>query len=141
MRYVCFLISLGLLACGRPPAKIDPILKPYFTQFETDVNASTEYITGEFGTLPMPTVGQCAENGTFKTVTIDPIYWANASESQRQQLIYHELGHCALNLKHIGTFKTDQCPTSIMYPYTFGDSYCYSNERNYYYQELESHKN
>lgn len=143
MRYVCFLISLSLLACGRPSAKVDPILKPYFLSFETNVGATTEYIDAEFISIEPPNVGLCQtyDSGDNKKITVDPAYWANASESQRQQLIYHELGHCVLGLAHVTTFKVDQCPTSIMYPYTFGDSYCYSNERNYYFQELESHKN
>lgn len=142
MRYVCVLISMCLFSCGRPPAKIDPILKPYLMQFETDVNASTEGIDVGFGTLQFPVLGECESglNSQNNKITIDSAYWAKASNNQKQQLVYHELGHCALGLGHVTTFKADRCPDSIMYPYAFGDSYCYSNERNYYFQELESHK-
>ena len=62
------------------------------------------------------------------------------SEERRQELIFHELGHCELNLDHDETYnETDNCPTSIMNPFVFGDygvDNCYTPKFNYYINQL-----
>lgn len=150
MRLPCVLIILLFSACGKGPAPaiVDPTLAPYLAKFESDIGASVAGINVQFadtekvqpGTLG-EVVGECTRwsDGT-RTIQIDSTYWAASDESQRVELIYHELGHCALFMGHITTFQGNGCPTSIMYPYTFGDSICYEQNTPYYFQELGSHK-
>jgi len=104
------------------------------------------------------TVGLCEY--FFKRVTIDDYYWKWLSETGREALIFHELGHCTLFRGHtdikeddgtieykienflfsLGVFEKkgylkDGCPASIMHPYMFSDK-CLKKHRKYYMEEL-----
>lgn len=149
MRLAFVLSILMLSACGQPiaPAVVDPKLAPYLASFETDIGASSAGINAQFadtenvpGTLG-EVVGECVfSSDGSRTIQVDTKYWASIDESQRIQLMYHELGHCALYMGHITTYQSDHCPTSIMFPYTFGDQPCFTENEAYYFQELSSHK-
>ena len=154
MRHITWLISVLLFSCGpnpnissTQPVTVDPVLQPYFDAFQTTIGYPSSGINGQFADTesnPNPlgeTIGECTiySDGT-RTIQIDSGFWARADESERIQLIFHELGHCALNLQHIVTELPSGCPTSIMYPYTFGDNACYTSNLTYYFQELASHK-
>ena len=62
-----------------------------FTRFE-----------GKFETLEGNTiaVSEGFENDFLIKITIDPAKWASASSANRWYILYHELGHDILNLKH-----------------------------------------
>lgn len=155
MKHLWILIALSVVSCGRNndhssypndgsphiPVTVDPLLAPYMIKFENDVGVNTSGITAQFAALTAPTVGQCVQysNGD-KVIQIDPIYWATAVLSTREQILYHELGHCAMNLQHIVTLDASNCPISIMYPNAFGFLPCYVNNEGYYYTELASHR-
>jgi len=70
------------------------------------------------------TVGLCStfnyDNGALarKTITILASYWKDATPLCKQSLMYHELGHCALDLDH-----TADTAKSIMRPSVFCDDY------------------
>ena len=69
-------------------------------------------------------IGVCERNGiTVDTVDIDNDYWVNATAISRRGLIYHELGHCALNLQHVNTLDSEGCATTYMNA-TIPDDYC-----------------
>jgi hypothetical protein len=53
-----------------------------------------------------------------RKVTINERWWRTTThESEKRQLIYHELGHCILNLEHDLRYnKLYNQPESIMYP-------------------------
>ena len=46
-------------------------------------------------------LGYCKKEA-FKTpkIILNKLYWKNMNEWYKKQLLYHELGHCILNLKH-----------------------------------------
>ena len=104
------------------------------------------------------TVGLCEYHK--RKVTIDKGYWQTLDSFEKEELIFHELGHCTLFRGHtdtkssdgtityyvenflfmIGIFEKkgyleDGCPASYMHPYTFG-SYCIQKHRDYYIREL-----
>lgn len=56
--------------------------------------------------------------------------WLQLTDNGREQLVYHELGHCFLELGHNSSLLPDGCPASIMNPYTFGNSDCYAQHRD-----------
>lgn len=145
MKRTACLIALFLLAgCGqekaKEPAIVDEALMEYIVRFESDIGVSAEGISVVFGELEEDMVGVCQSwsNGT-KKVTIDKEYWDMETETQREELMFHELGHCAMNLGHDeGVMRAGRitCPNSIMYPYTF--EYCYAAHRDYYVSELKN---
>ena len=80
--------------------------------------------------------GRCtrALNGP-SLVEIDRLFWEVADESRRENLIFHEFGHCLLNRNHLDEVDRSGVPKSIMYSYTLS-SWLYSSRRNYYITEL-----
>ena len=64
-----------------------------------------------------------------REIVVKESYWATASESCRQYLVFHELGHCALDQRHRDSHR------SIMNTYS---SYCYEliAKENLYLEEL-----
>lgn len=80
-------------------------------------------------------IGLCETGGGSRRVTFDPGFWNPGSETQRELLVHHELGHCVLYRAH----KTDLLPSgayaSIMYPVIMSSS-TYLNNYDYYQQEL-----
>ena len=70
---------------------------------ELEVEVDTDMIIG-FGPLPSPTVGLCtvwtSTKKRYKQITVDPEFWADAEDERKELLMYHELGHCVLDLGH-----------------------------------------
>jgi hypothetical protein len=110
------------------------------------------------------TVGLCYR--LSRLVLIDKKWWKdNDSDLKREELIFHELGHCALGRGHTGFkpsegviryyldltaeflgiierkgYLQDGCPYSYMYPYVLSEN-CIEKHREHYYKELFSEKN
>ena len=84
-------------------------------------------------------VGKCTTwTSGYREITIDKTYWDNASESARNQLILHELGHCEFNRGHDDTFFNG-CPNSVMTSYVFNYNSlenCFIPDFIYYVNEL-----
>lgn len=145
MRSLLFLgMVVALSGCGqeqaKEPAIVDEALASYLVKFELDVGASTKDIDVVFGALDGDVVGVCyAWTDGKRKIVIDKEYWDLEREEQKEELIFHELGHCAMGLDHdegVSLVGTIYCPTSIMYPYTF--DYCYERYRDYYISELKN---
>lgn len=77
-------------------------------------------------------------------ITINPSVWYDLTEYGREELMFHELGHCALHLDHnedevarliIGG-SVVIIPASIMYPVVFGDTAAYRTYRTEYIYNL-----
>lgn len=91
------------------------------------------------------TVGVCygfKMSKLFRSIEIDEGYWNSASDCERESTIFHELGHCYLDLDHDssviqGDYYLFARPKSLMHPYTF-PQYCANKEE--YIKELFSHK-
>lgn len=154
MGHITLLVFILLFSCGQNPnvapiqaVTVDPALQPYFDAFQTTIGYPSTGINGQFSDTesnPNPlgeTIGECTiYSDGIRTIQIDSSFWASADESERTQIVFHEIGHCALNLQHIVSELPSGCPTSIMYPYTFGDNPCYASNLTYYFNELASHR-
>jgi len=83
---------------------------------EIDIGGYVENIE-ERGTL-----GQCKSysNGS-KEIVIDQPYWNQASDVEREYLVFHELGHCILGREHLDSKDAGGVCTSIMQS---GDGTC-----------------
>lgn len=128
---------------------IDPQLQVYFNYFSEQTGVPDGSITAGFVSLPPTIAGECIWGGAWNEVRIDPDKWANYNwtEAQKQQLVSHELGHCALFLNHInncsdGTTAPDgtlsscnlgqSMPLSIMNWQMFDADQAASIGQNYY---------
>jgi len=82
-------------------------------------------------------IGLCETGGGKRRVTFSTSFWNSVSETQRELLAHHELGHCVLYRGHRTTLLSNGAYASLMYPIIMGSS-TYLNNYNYYQQELFS---
>jgi hypothetical protein len=45
-------------------------------------------------------IGMCIDEGDVKRVVLHTSWYRSASERCKRALVFHELGHCVLNLEH-----------------------------------------
>lgn len=113
MRILLIALALLVSACGKSPDILDPELAPYVDRFKAEGikygHPVTIFFDIQFG-VPDPSnarvVGECSGNNG---VIISAGFWEHAPDADKEQLMFHELGHCALFLSHVKTY-------SIMYP-------------------------
>lgn len=86
---------------------VDEKLWPFFEQFEAEakqrgfsINLVTQQIQARIEPIPAPNVGLCNRATNNRVIVIDQDFWENRSELKRELLVFHELGHCSLNLEH-----------------------------------------
>lgn len=104
-----------------PPFVTDPTFNEYIESFESYHKASVMDIPIGFSDLEPKIAGVCYRtiyNGTMHPnyILIDRKYWPTMSEYQKTNLIFHELGHCALNREHVTPDGVSLCPKSFMDP-------------------------
>ena len=115
-------------------------IKKYYKRFQGFYGIDPSYITagfvkriGEEGNH-CTAVAECRvySNGYFgwREIVIERAEWDKMGDYGREELIFHELGHCVFRLEHVEETRADDCAISIMYPYIFGDSWCYSHYRD-----------
>jgi len=81
------------------------------------------------------TIGLCETGSNRRRVTFDPDFWNAVSETQKELLAHHELGHCVLYRGHRTALLETGKYASIMYPIIMGTS-TYQNNYDYYQEEL-----
>lgn len=137
-------LSVSLLYACEPNEVlvIDSRLKPYFDRFEeeatlrgldldfTDLEGRIEELDG-LG-------GQCVRNTALPDqVLIDFVFWTQASEFEKEFIVFHELGHCVLNRSHLETKNPDGSCLSIMHSGSSGCRFIYNEgNREEYLEEL-----
>jgi len=119
-----FFFSLTIFSACEDTVETDTELIPYFDLFAAEaakrgitVDYVAERIEGSIRQIDDESVlGQCFRNEEKpKKVVVDTEYWADASESEKEFLIFHELGHCFLNRDHDDSFDGDGTCLSIMH--------------------------
>jgi hypothetical protein len=137
------LVLLALLLTACAPYKpfvpyIDPSAEPFVKEFEEIYH--TEVLVNVYVTeLPVNIGGECIESEN-RTIELNKPYWEAISYFGKEQLLFHELGHCVLNRGHrndlgqVGIYFN--VPMSIMYYMAFGETAYYQANRTYYLQEL-----
>lgn len=129
---------LTLCSCGsKEPVVQQDDIKVYMDKFASTYGIDVSYIPATFQKQDGPTIGMCLiwSNG-YKEIQIDPDHWATASDFGREELVFHELGHCALGLDHNANHLDSGIPESIMFPYAFGEADYYPPNRPYYFYQL-----
>lgn len=126
MKYLIMIFSLATLwSCNSADdLATDPELEPYFQIFADEAllrNITVDYeaarIEGLLQDIPDANIqGQCFRNEERpRKVIIDVDYWANATEAQKEFIIFHELGHCFLDRNHLDSSNPDGTCISIMH--------------------------
>lgn len=121
-------------------AQTNPIFNEFVNSFQAEFNKRVS-VPIVLKAIDKQNAGVCLvySNG-YREIQINSLYWDSYSHEQREQLIYHELGHCVLNKDHNnGHLPESSCPMSIMRSFMF-NSYeineCYLPEHNHYMEEL-----
>lgn len=116
-----------IAACGPAPV-VESQYVEYLARFNreatnrglaSDTRSISVTSVDSFDSTLVNVVGLCMP-GTGE-IQILKSYWARATDSTHESLLFHELGHCALNYGHTNNYP------AIMYPYVMTDSVYVSN--------------
>lgn len=125
-------VIIGLELSAVFSQQVDPEFEKYVQRFEEHYGRSIPAIISIVFVDDMEeAVGRCYWYS--RNIEIDREYWDTHGEAGREQLIFHELGHCVLNRRH-NTKRMQNCPASIMYPSL--SPACYAKYRKEYIKEL-----
>lgn len=143
---LAFLMSwCGLTSCGHNNTlkiplqylRYDPIFQQevslYFAMKGAGPSYALEIQMADELSAP-GAVGICRKHSgsTFRFIQIKRSGWERLSLTARRGLIFHELGHCDLDLPHKKTYREDGQPMSFMHPQVFthseADFFYYANE-------------
>lgn len=128
MKYALISLFLLLSSCTKHKPRVidDPVFTPYINKYISFKKKPLNYIIHfEFDDLPRTiltaTLGRCTIYSLSgkRRILIDEDRWEAADETERFQVISHELGHCDLNRDHYDIKKTNGDPISIMSTYSF----------------------
>lgn len=136
--YMVFLL-ITLIGCAAPQHNgmhAPPEFLPYLVSFHQEalkraIVLNFESVTVEFGPMQSEEWLAYCEMGRVLHIVVEPGLWASMSASEREQTIYHELGHCILKQGH--RFN------SIMAPYGFYSPAAYTDNRKQILDELFFH--
>ena len=105
-----YLILLLIIGCGKIPSiqkgyttqRLQDIIGEFEQDFDLNVNYSVKFVK-IFTNIPVKNqIGVCARNEYFNYVEILYTYENN---QLLDPIVYHELGHCSLNLGHYNSVK------------------------------------
>lgn len=135
-------IVLSTMLASTPRSEFAPYVELFQKELDARgfsmVRASRMPIV--FGPTEGNAIGYCIISGSSRIVIINRGYWNVASEIERELLIFHELGHCILNMEHDETVRPDGTPASIMYPSSTPDIiWSYRISRDAYMDQLFQH--
>ncbi len=107
-------------------SNVDERLHPYFKKFEQEgkkrgliIDLEKANIYGSIEVIQNSgIVGLCGNN---EKVIIDKDFWARSSHYSKELVVFHELGHCYLQLSHSTHIANNGTCKSIMRP---GDGGC-----------------
>lgn len=140
-KYLALILLLSGCGLGLEETKyVEKEIQEHVEKFKLIYGKSVD-IEIKFKDLEIMTAGVCYvyTDSSLNHIQIDRDIFFSYSELGREELIFHELGHCILDRDHTTSrisYKDTTIPKSIMYPYTFGNSSFYSEMLSYYYDEL-----
>lgn len=152
MKNLILILSLGLIGCAQEKTvNINGEFSVYLDRFESlaaqynrSVDFSNLVVTYDDSLSGSNTLGVCRSGGSSSPmITINTKFWksASVSNSAREQLMFHELGHCVLGRPHNSqtVFASDSSytpiPVSIMHPYHLSRAF-YEGNYSQYLSEL-----
>lgn len=101
--------------------EVDERLTFFFESFKKEgssrgQNINMEDIIGQIIDIETDGVlGRCNQlTSGKKHLMIDKLFWETANMIEKEYVIFHELGHCALNRRHLDTTYKDGTCMSMM---------------------------
>jgi hypothetical protein len=150
MNKAYILIAILLVGCGKEKSDqhevyVDSALIDYIQDFEREMEVSAGHVSAKFADLDDPNIGMCYSwSDGRREIVIDTAAWKDMSGLGKEQLMYHELGHCALDLDHndstVITPGGNTIYGSIMNHYWFGQAWFYSSYRQQYKDALKENR-
>lgn len=155
----CLCFTLALSACTQDDEtllpeepqvgiypNVDINLHDYFRRFEEEaalkgieIDLVELGINGVINEIDeQHVIGTCSYNRfNPRLVTIDASFWGRSSDLYKEFVVFHELGHCVLNRRHLEDAFSNGICKSIMRSGTGScfDAYNTQN-RDYYIEEL-----
>jgi hypothetical protein len=147
-------LALSLSACGlavpattqtghSPSLRIEQKYLPYVKAFEARAAAVGANIkVTDLSIVSVPkidekyVVAQClktANGSTTPSIIVSQEYWTQFSASSREELLFHEMGHCVLNRPHRAD-EDNGISFSIMNPIVFGGRLYIVNYKQYMHE-------
>lgn len=74
------------------------------------------------------------------TITFNMSYWSVYSPTQKEIVVFHEMGHCVLNRSHNSAADSNGHDVTLMHPYLMSPGE-YRPRRSYYLNELFANAN
>ncbi len=138
-------VALSGCAPPRNPIVIEPSLQPYVTAFasqyayeygqDLDVSTSVSYGVIEQPNSNSIVIGRCViDDNDNRSIVINLATWILMAEELKEQLMFHELGHCELGRIHDDSV-VNGLPISLMNAYEIGYN-VYHKYRDRYIHEL-----
>lgn len=87
------------------------------------------------GIISPGAIGVCHYLRKPRTILIKESFWNDATETEREMVVFHELGHCALDRPHTNALGPWGKQISLMYPKIFSPN-LYRRYYGYYMDEL-----
>jgi hypothetical protein len=145
---MAFMITLEVIAPTKKPNPFLPSLQPYVERFyrlkakyRPNEKGIRRRIPIRFANLHGTIAGLCYYGVGFHYIEIDEKFWAEASEANREELIFHEMGHCDLDRDHQEGeiyWNNTMIPKTIMHCCGFINDWDYWRDHDYYMKELFS---
>lgn len=148
--FLILVLIMSFLSCRKEEdliqPEVDQRLKLFFESFKQESisrrqSINMDDIIGTIVTMETAGVlGRCNQSTTGKKhLMIDSLFWLTSTFKEKEYVIFHELGHCALNRRHLDTKNVDGDCISIMQS---GNGSCMMNynaqNRSKYLDELFS---
>lgn len=144
---ILFGVMIALSAVGCAKAKqdvvsIDPAFQGYVASFLTEAsehgrNVELSSLVVQFGATKSSTERAfCIRSSEAPpTITVNEDSWKASSDAERENTIFHELGHCLLGQGHRAGTDSHGIPVSLMNPYKL-DPQVYEDHRDSLLSEL-----
>lgn len=116
-------------------------LRPYYDRFLVEAKRQNVTINTDNLILEMVDelqdleLGVCSVNNEIRIIKVLSSTWKPLTDAGKEQIVYHELGHCGLGRAHLDGTLLDGSPRSIMNSKHFNDS-AYLYYHDYYMHEL-----
>lgn len=111
MRMMLVLAIWALSGCGKPQTIEVPFI-PYVRTFEAVYGQPVALDINFSDVLQIGQSGLCLHDGN---ILISREIWDHSTDTEKELVIFHELGHCVLNREHDMSLNAKGYPNSYMY--------------------------